>query len=72
MGFAMQTNSVPDAPFELLELEIPQLQRLMESGTRSSKALTQLYIDRIEAIDRNGHQLKSVIEINPEDRKSVV
>ena len=66
MGFAMQTNSVPDAPFELLELEIPQLQRLMESGTRSSKALTQLYLDRIEAIDRNGHQLKSVIEINPD------
>jgi amidase len=66
MGFAMQTKSVPDAPFELLELEIPQLQKLMESGTRSSKALTQLYLDRIETIDRNGHQIRSVIEINPD------
>jgi amidase len=66
MGFAVQTKSVPDPPFELLELEIPQLQKLMESGTRSSKALTQLYLDRIETIDRNGHQIRSVIEINPD------
>jgi amidase len=52
--------------FELLELEIPDLQKLMESGTKSSTALTQLYLDRIDAIDRNGHQLRSVIEINPD------
>ncbi len=62
----MQPNSDPRDSFELLELEIPQLQRLMESGARSSRELTQLYIDRIEAIDRNGHQLRSVIEINPD------
>ena len=55
-----------DGSFELLELEIPELQKLMETGARSSKALTQLYLDRIEAIDRNGHQLRSVIEINPD------
>lgn len=52
--------------FALLELDIPQLQELMKSGKRSSKDLTQLYLDRINAIDRNGHQLRSVIEINPD------
>jgi amidase len=66
VGLAMQSSSGPSDSFELLELEIPQLQRLMESGARSSRELTQLYIDRIEAIDRNGYQLRSVIEINPD------
>ena len=66
LGFALSGDALPDDSFELLELEIPQLQKLMQSGERSSKELTQLYLNRIEAIDRNGYQLKSVIEINPD------
>ena len=65
-GLAVQSTSSTKDAFDLLELEIPELQKLMESGKRTSKALTQLYLDRIEAIDRNGHQLKSVIEVNPD------
>jgi amidase len=65
-GQAMQSASSAKDAFELLELEIPDLQKLMDSGKRTSKSLTQLYLDRIEAIDRNGHQLKSVIEVNPD------
>ncbi len=66
MGFTQQVTSGPIDTFELLELEIPQLQKLMELGSRSSMELTQLYLARIEAIDRNRHQLNSVIEINPD------
>ncbi len=66
VGLAMQVTARIDESFELLEMEIPQLQKLMESGNRSSQTLTQMYLDRIDAIDRNGHQLKSVIELNPD------
>jgi amidase len=32
----------------------------------TSEKLVQLYLDRIEAIDKNGLQLNSIIEVNPE------
>ncbi|ANO52982.1 amidase [Woeseia oceani] len=38
----------------------------MESGELSAVSLTQFYLDRIEAIDRNGPALNSIIEINPD------
>lgn len=65
-GLAFQANSQPSDTFELLEKEIPDLQKLMESGARSSRQLTQLYLDRIQALDSTGPQLRSVIEVNPD------
>lgn len=38
----------------------------MERGTYTSAQITQLYLDRIEAIDRNGPGLNAVIELNPD------
>lgn len=52
--------------FALNEITIPELQAKMESGELSSQAITQLYLDRIEAVDRNGPTLQSVIEVNPD------
>lgn len=52
--------------FELNELTIGDLQKKMQSGQSSSAAITQLYLDRIEAIDKNGPNLNAVIEINPD------
>lgn len=52
--------------FELNEITISELQEKMNSGTLSSAEITQKYLDRIEQIDKNGPQLRSVIEINPE------
>ena len=49
-----------------LELDIESLQALMQRGELSSGQLTQYYLDRIEAIDRNGPELNSIIEINPQ------
>ncbi len=54
------------APFELDEATIDSLQESMLSGSRTSKSLTQLYLDRIEQLDKRGPVLRSVIEINPE------
>jgi len=48
------------------EYNIDSLQVLMQRGELNSRTLTQFYIDRIEAIDRNGPKLNSIIEINPQ------
>ncbi|MBL7744634.1 MAG: amidase [Chitinophagaceae bacterium] len=52
--------------FELDEETISSLQEKIASGKYSSEQLTQLYLARIEAIDKNGPKLNSVIEINPD------
>jgi amidase len=48
------------------ELMIGELQGQMASGESTSRALTQAYLDRIEALDRNGPRVNAVIEVNPE------
>ncbi|QHT70976.1 amidase [Rhodocytophaga rosea] len=55
-----------DAAFELEELTIVELQQRMKDGQYTSEAITKLYLDRIEAIDKNGTSLRSVIEVNPD------
>jgi amidase len=48
------------------ELDVASLQTLMESGELSSVELTGFYLERIEAVDRNGPTLNSIIEVNPD------
>jgi len=48
------------------EYDIATLQALMQQGELSSRELTRYYLDRIEAIDRNGPELNSIIELNPQ------
>jgi amidase len=55
-----------DAGFELNEESIGSLQEKMTSGKYSSEQLTKLYLDRIDAIDKKGPFLNSVIETNPD------
>src|SRR6478672_9093769 len=55
----------PD-PFELEEATISDLQRKMISGQESAKSLTEKYLARIEALDRKGPALRSVLETNPD------
>ena len=38
----------------------------MEQGALTAREITQMYLDRIEAVDKNGPRLQSVIEINPD------
>ncbi len=52
--------------FELNEITISELQDKMQSGKYSSEQITKLYLDRIEAIDKNGIKLNAVIEVNLE------
>src|SRR5947208_15001950 len=52
--------------FELDEITIAQLQDGLKSGKYTARSLVHLYSHRIEALDRKGPALRSVIEINPE------
>ncbi len=52
--------------FSLNETTIEILQQKMQSGELTAKRIAQMYLKRIEAIDKNGPKLNSVIEINPE------
>jgi amidase len=64
---AAGAGEAPQVPaFILDEIEITQLQEGMASGQWSSRQITQLYLERIEEIDRNGPRLRSVIETNPD------
>ncbi|MGL6269841.1 MAG: amidase family protein, partial [Chitinophagaceae bacterium] len=55
--------------FSLLETTIDELQQKMKSGSYTSRMITELYLKRIEAIDKNGPKLNAVIELNPDALK---
>ena len=52
--------------FELDEVSVSNLLAAMKSGRETSQSITEKYLERIDAIDRNGPKLNSVIELNPE------
>ena len=52
--------------FELNEITISELQDKMAKGEYSSEKITQLYLQRIAAIDKKGPALNAVIELNPD------
>jgi amidase len=52
--------------FDWEELTIKDAQAAMASGRLTSRRLTEMYLERIERIDRRGPALNSVIETNPD------
>jgi amidase len=54
------------APFELEEITIAGLQDAMKSGRYTAQAIAEMYLARIDEIDRNGPKVNSVIELNPD------
>ena len=52
------------ASFELEEATIESLQADMAGGTRTAVEITELYLDRIAKLDRDGPRLRAVIETN--------
>ncbi|MGH9366215.1 MAG: amidase [Thermoanaerobaculia bacterium] len=56
----------PDAPFELEETTFSDLRRRMESGSETARSLVEKYLARIEALDRAGPALRSLLETNPD------
>jgi len=55
-----------ETDFELNEITIDALQQKMQSGASTSQSITELYLKRIDAVDKNGPAINAVIEINPD------
>ena len=51
---------------ELFERTIVELGELMQRGALTSRALTQRYLSRIDAMDKRGPAVNAVIELNPD------
>ncbi len=58
------TNMTTD--FQFQEMTIPEMQQGFQDGKFSIVDVVQAYLNRIEAIDKNGPVLNSIIEVNPE------
>jgi amidase len=56
----------PSFEFPLDEATFEDLGRKMESGEETARSLAEKYLARIEALDRRGPALRSVLETNPD------
>ena len=53
-------------PFQLEEVTINELQAFMSNNQLTARRLVEMYLERIEAIDKQGPKINAVLEINPE------
>src|SRR5713226_10245691 len=60
-------ESLPGVPtFEFEEITIAELQEEMKAGKYTARGITEKYLARIEALDKHGPAVNSVIEVNPD------
>ena len=59
-------GAIPIPPFELDEVSIATLQAGMKSGKFTARSIGEKYLARIDAIDKHGPALNTVIELNPD------
>src|SRR3954463_7733232 len=67
-GAAAAAQSPAPQRFDLEETTIAALQQRMQSRQETSRSLVEKYLARIEALDRSGPALHSVLEVNPDAR----
>jgi amidase len=63
---APRAEAVPVPAFEFDEVSVAELQKRQAAGELTARRLTEACLARIAALDRQGPQLGSVIETNPE------
>ncbi len=51
---------------ELAQVTIQELRRRLETGDLTAVRLAEMHLERIEAVDRKGPCLRSIIELNPD------
>jgi amidase len=69
-----QTEKVQEAntdgdDFELNEVTVAALQKMMQEKKHTSQSITALYLKRIDALDKQGPTLNAIIELNPDALK---
>ena len=52
-------------PFDVMEATIEGIHDAYRGGTLTARQLTQMYLDRIDAYDKRGPMINSVITLNP-------
>lgn len=61
------TFSAQQAPFpEIEEVTIAQMREAMDAGRLTIRQVVEMYLMRIDAIDKNGPKLNLIMEINPD------
>jgi len=65
-AFAPPAGASELPAFELEEMSIADLQEGMKSGKFTARGSAEKYLARIEALDKHGPSVNSVIEVNPD------
>ena len=66
LALALQPQPVP---FRIEETTIARIHAAMRAGQLSCRELVQQYLRRIEAYDKNGPELNSIVVLNPDALK---
>ncbi len=64
-GFAQSTPARTRTTFDLQTATVSDINAAIDAGALSSEKLVRLYLNRIEAYDKKGPKLNSVITLNP-------
>src|SRR5258705_6754861 len=62
---ATQVQAQAPKPFEIVEATIDDIHMAMRAGRLTARQLVQGYLDRINAYDKQGPNINSVITVNP-------
>jgi len=65
-ALALGRDAKAGSEIDLEEATLADLQQKLASGALTARALTEACLARIDALDRRGPELRSVIEVNPE------
>jgi hypothetical protein len=60
-----QAQTTSAAPFQVVEASIEDIHTAFRSGRLTARQLVQGYLDRINAYDKQGPNINSVIALNP-------
>ncbi|MFN7978514.1 MAG: amidase [Vicinamibacterales bacterium] len=63
---AAAPRATGNEPFELHEATVDSLQEAMTSGRLTARDITERYLARIDALNRQGPELRAIIEVNPD------
>lgn len=64
-GIVQAQDQLPPQPtFQVVEATIAEIHQAMEAGELTARQLVQLYLDRIEAYDKQGPAINAIITIN--------
>src|SRR5712675_619532 len=64
--FVPLADCAPDSSFRLMETSITDIHKAMLAGTLTCHSLVRQYLDRIQAYDKQGPAVNSMLYINPE------